>query len=135
MACFLSLRRLREADATETCGRAFLSLAALIFCLALSGTGASAGQRQTAIQPLTGIVADALHQPVRGVVVTLRSGDGRMIAVAITDNQGRFRLPESAAGTYALTTRRKAFKSATTHVVLPESARKYLELVLVSGSA
>ncbi|MFZ0246905.1 TonB-dependent receptor [Candidatus Binatus sp.] len=108
---------------------------ALLVCLALSGTKALAGQKQTAFPPLAGTVADALRRPVPGVVVTLQSGDGRTVASAITDDHGQFRLPEPTAGSYALVTRRKGFKPTTMIIILPKSARKHLELVLESERA
>jgi hypothetical protein len=122
-------------SSTATRRRAYLSSVALLFCLALSGTRALAGQKQTAFQPLTGTITDALRRPVPGVVVTLQSDDGRTIAAAITDDHGQFRLPEGSAGTYALTARRKGFKPATMIIILPKSARKHLELVLESEKA
>ncbi len=123
MACF------------ETTRRALLSLVVLLFCLASLSLAASARPTEPAARYLTGTVTDALHRPIKGVVVTLQSGDRRTLGQAITDDQGWFRLPASVAGAYALTTLRKGFKPATTRVVLPESARKRLDLVLESTQA
>ena len=110
------------------------SLVALVFCLALSGSKAVAGQKQTAF-PLAGTVADALGRPVPGAIVTLQSGDGRPVTEATTNDHGQFRLSESVAGTYALVTHRKGFRPATKIVILPRSAGKHLEIVLESEEA
>src|ERR1700732_3929677 len=107
----------------------------LALCLALSGTAASAGQKQAALQPLTGTVTDALRRPVPAVVVTLQSGDGRPITQSTTDDHGQFRLSDSLVGTYALVTRRKGFKRATKIIILPRNAGEHLEIVLESEAA
>ena len=112
----------------------YLSSVALVFCLALSGSKAVAGQKQTAF-PLAGTVADALGRPLPGAIVTLQSGDGRTVTEATTNDHGQFRLSESVAGTYALVTHRKGFKPAAKIVILPRSAGKHLEIVLESEEA
>ena len=52
-----------------------------------------------------------------------------------TNNRGQFRLPEVEAGKYALVSATKASGRATVTIVLPDSARKHLELVLISEQA
>ena len=90
---------------------------------------------QSSLPPFNGIVEDALRRPVPDVVVTLLASDGRMIAEAVTDGHGQFRLPHGQAGTYALKTRKKGFKATTTVIALPSSVSKPLELVLESEVA
>lgn len=109
--------------------------AALLVCLIPFEVKAWADQKHTALQPLIGIVSDALGRPVAGVIVMLLSNNGRTIAEAITDARGHFRLHESTAGTYALMTRRKGFKSTTIIITLPKNAGSHLGLVLESEQA
>ena len=96
---------------------------------------ASAGQKQSVAQFVNGVVTDAFGPPAARATVTLESADGNIIAQAITDDRGLFRLPQRKAGTYALVTRRKGFKPGTMIVVLPQSAQKRLDLVLESREA
>ena len=99
------------------------------------GGAASAGQRQSVSRYLAGTVKDALGRPIARATVTLQSGDGRTIAQTLTDDRGRFRLPQGRAGTYALATRKKGFKPGTKIVVLPESPGKHLDFALESQQA
>jgi hypothetical protein len=115
--------------------RVALSSLALLLCLQLCAIGASAGQKQTIVQPVAGTITDALGRPVPGVVVKLQSGDGRTIAQSTTDDHGQFRLSESISGTFALVTRRKGFRPATRIIVAPSNAAQHVEIVLESEAA
>ena len=113
----------------------YLSSAALLVSLALATTGAAANQTQSGYRPLTGTITDALRRPVPGVLVMLRSDNGRTTTEATTDDHGQFRLSKSLPGTYALVTHRKGFTPSTKVIVLPESAVRPLQLVLESEVA
>ena len=103
--------------------------------LALSRTGVSAGQKPASLQPLTGTITDALRRPVPAVMVTLQSGDGRIIARTVTDEHGQFRLSVSLAGTYALATHKRGFKPATKIIIFPRRSGTGLEIVLEAEAA
>ncbi len=112
--------------------RAALTLALLMTLLA---GAALAGQQQAVSGPAVGTVKDALGRPVAGVSVSLRASDGRTIARAHTNDQGRFRFAETKAGTYALVTKKKGFKPATMVIALPQRAGRSFDLVLASEEA
>jgi hypothetical protein len=109
-----------------------LVLAALILCLP---PRLAYALPQPSSPPFSGIVEDALRRPVPDVIVTLLASDGRMIAEAVTNEHGQFRLRQGLAGTYALKTRKQGFKPTTTIITLPSPVSKPLELVLESEIA
>ena len=113
----------------------FFAAIGLVFFLTMPSGAVSAGQKEGASQYVEGSVKDALGRPIARADVTLESADGHMIAQAITDDRGLFRLTQGRAGTYALVTRKKTFKQGTMIVVLPERSAKHLDLVLESQEA
>lgn len=112
----------------------FALLVAVIY-LALSETMAWAAPKQATLQNLGGTVNDALRRPVKDVVVTLKSRDGRTLASSTTNERGEFRLSAGGDGIYTLTTRRRGFKPTVTTVSLPDDASKHLDLILQSEQA
>ena len=111
---------------------AALTLALLMTLLA---GAASAGQKQAVSGPAVGTVKDALGRPVADVTVSLQASDGRTIAHARTNDQGRFRFAETKPGTYALVTKKKGFKPATMVIALSQRAGRSFDLVLASDEA
>jgi hypothetical protein len=105
-------------------------LAVVIFLIALGN--AWAGQKPGTTSVMTGTVKDALGRPLAGVIMNLQDPNGRIVARTTSGAQGEFRLIERKAGTYALMTRRKGFRTATMIVALPMRTRKPLDLVLAS---
>src|SRR5271156_4752654 len=96
----------------RTCALLFPALGLVLFLMMLGGA-ASAGQKPSVAQYLVGTVKDALGRPIARATVTLQSGDGRTIARTLTDDRGRFRLPQGSARTYALAIRKQGFKPGT----------------------
>jgi outer membrane receptor protein involved in Fe transport len=113
---------------------AFVRVASVALLVCLSAREASA-LAYTTPKPFSGLIEDALRRPMPDVIVTLLSTSGRMIAEALTDDRGQFRLPQGPAGTYVVKARKKGFKPTTSIVVLPDSMSKHLELVLESEVA
>jgi hypothetical protein len=68
-----------------------------VLFLTILGGEASAGQKESVSQYVTGTVKDALGRPIARATVTLESADGHTTAHAITDDRGLFRLPQSRA--------------------------------------
>jgi outer membrane receptor protein involved in Fe transport len=109
-----------------------LALVALILC---PPPWLACALPQPTFAPFNGIVEDALRRPVPDVILTLLAPDGRMIDEVVTDEHGKFQLPQALAGSYALNTRKKGFKATTTIITLPSSMSKPLEVVLESEVA
>src|SRR3989441_616934 len=60
-------------------------------------TGAASAQ-----SPIEGTVRDSSGRPVPGASVVLQHEDGRTVATALADSDGKFRLPPVGAGAYTL---------------------------------
>lgn len=109
-----------------------ISLVALWFGLPSGTCNARENKRLATPQAFGGSIIDALHRPIEGVLVELRSSSGATVARAVTDERGAFRLTKQNPGAYTFLTRKKGFKPATKQIVLSESGQKSLELVLES---
>ncbi|MGA2410638.1 MAG: TonB-dependent receptor [Candidatus Binataceae bacterium] len=70
---------------------------------------------------INGTVTDALGRPLPGVSVKLQSANGTAVAQVKTNGAGRFHLPFSQAGAYALMTHKRGFQPATRFILLPAS--------------
>jgi outer membrane receptor protein involved in Fe transport len=99
------------------------------FAIAL-GALAWAGQ-----QELGGTVKDALGRPLALARIELRAQNGKELAHAVSDSQGRFQVPAAGPGVYALTVRKDGFKPAIKVVTLPAAKGEPVAVVLESESA
>ncbi len=107
----------------------------LVLLFPFASQTASAAQKRPASEPIEGTVKDTLGRPVPNVTVNLQTTGARTIAHALTDLQGRFRLPGTQAGTYALVTGRKGFKPATLILAVPQHPVGAIAIVIESEQA
>jgi outer membrane receptor protein involved in Fe transport len=70
-------------------------------------------------QPVSGTTADVLGRPLAQVRIKLRDQDGRIVAHAVTDQAGRFRISSPKPGVYSLSAVKSGFNSADKILVLP----------------
>src|SRR5499427_6532423 len=84
-----------------------VGFAALVCCLAWS-TAASAQNAQ-----ITGTVKDSSGGIIPGATITARNGETGLTRVAVTDNNGDFRLPSLTPGRYSVSTELSGFSTET----------------------
>lgn len=87
-----------------------LSRAALVGLLLVLGV-----PRCVAAQVVRGLVVEVADQPVPGVLAMLLDGAGRVVARALTDEAGAFRLRAPSAGVYRIRTLRIGYQPTTSH--------------------
>jgi outer membrane receptor protein involved in Fe transport len=119
-------------ESVTACTRAYPLSIALQLLVAMSGTKALADQTRHGNAPLRGMVTDAIQRPLSGALMILRTRDGSVVARAITDSSGSFRLVEPKAGIYSLSAKMKGFKPSLLVVTVPDAAHQPLRIVLAS---
>ena len=107
----------------------------LVLLSSFASQTASAAPIGPASESIEGMVKDTLGPPVANVTVNLQTTAARTVAHALTDLHGRFRLPGTQAGTYALVAERKGFMPATLIVVMPQRRADAFVLVMESEQA
>jgi hypothetical protein len=85
-------------------------------------------------QTIRGSVVDrADSAAVSGVVVLLLDAGGSVVARALTNERGEFRLPANAAGAYRVRTLRIGFRPVTSDPVLLSSGQEVTRQLVVAG--
>jgi len=90
--------------------------AALLLLMAML-CGAAPGRADPA--ELGGTVTGKTGQTLAGATVELRDAGNRLVARAVTDEAGRFRLPSVAPGRYVMVVSSPGFTAARATVVAP----------------
>jgi outer membrane receptor protein involved in Fe transport len=85
-------------------------------------------------EAVRGVARDALQRPLDGVQIRLETPDGKAIAHAVTQRDGKFTLPGIAPGVYSLVGERTGFSSATAVVTVGAKAVTS-DLTLASNAA
>src|SRR5215471_11588288 len=112
----------RCLPACRALGMAFLLL--LLGQIALAGVAAGA--------TITGIVRDALKQPLAGAAIRLETRDGQELHRTSSDAQGRFTFTDISAGRYAVFVEREGFEVATATGTVSDEEGWSVELILAS---
>jgi outer membrane receptor protein involved in Fe transport len=81
---------------------------------------------------VTGVVVDALGRPIEGSELRLQGPDGRELARATSDAQGRFSFPPMPSGTYAVTADKADFQTATVIAAAASGAPAELKIALTA---
>ena len=102
----------------------------LIVAVVILLTGTVSGQGQFGRFHLTGIVTDAVGEPLAGAEIAV---EGRSGATVMTDARGAFEIPNLAAGAYAVRAGLPGFRTQTLRVVLPQGPMTPLKFVLRVG--
>jgi Carboxypeptidase regulatory-like domain len=77
---------------------------------------AQAGFGATSRAQIDIVIHNALGRLVRGARVDIQGGDGRVVATAASDDDGRISAKQIAVGTYVVVVRRGGFQDATSVV-------------------
>src|SRR6476620_475330 len=95
-------------------------LAITVCCLALLGLGTPrlSAQETINLASITGRVTDETGGVLPGAVVVARQTDTDVTTRAVTDQEGRYRIPYLHVGTYELVISLQGFTSKTRRVVL-----------------
>jgi outer membrane receptor protein involved in Fe transport len=88
--------------------------------------------QQAAVSRVTGIVTDALGRPLADTQIHLQAADGREVARATSDQQGRFALAAVAPGTYAVTADKADFQTGTAIVTVTSAGAADTTIVLTA---
>ncbi len=97
--------------------------AALSVVLVLVGVADSAAlcTDPPSAKSVTGVVKNAVGDPIEGVEVRLQRRDGRVVGRALSNEQGAFSLGPVAPGVYAIVGRKEGFKPATAIVTVSDA--------------
>lgn len=110
-------------------GTILLAGAAVALWLPLSPPAAA---QVATVDRVTGTVTDALGRPIEGTELRLQAADGREIAHAESDAQGRFSFPAIPAGTYAVTADKPDFQTDTAVVTAGAGAPAEVNIALTA---
>ncbi len=106
----------------------------LIALLALFGLMPAYAGAQVTTATLSGVVTDQSSATVPGATVTARNVETDVVRMAVTDTQGRYRLPGLEPGTYEVTVELQGFqKIKRGDVQLSVGQNAGLDLVLSVG--
>ncbi len=87
------------------------------------------------VQQISGTTTDALGRPLAQVNLELRDKNGVVVAHAISDEGGRFKIAPATAGVYSLVAAKAGFTSAHKIVVFPRSVGETISLTLGAQTA
>jgi outer membrane receptor protein involved in Fe transport len=89
-------------------------------------------QTNRSLETVSGVVQDALGQPIPNASVTLKSPSGKSLTQTRTDDRGLFRLNEANPGTYVIAVWSSAFVPASATVTLPRHQATPIRFTLQS---
>ncbi len=102
--------------------------------LALCHAGSAQSQTSGQSEPVSGVARDALQRPLEGVQIRMETPEGKVVAHAATQKDGKFMLHGIAPGVYSLIGEKAGFNKATAIVTVATTAVSS-DLTLASNEA